>query len=126
MRLVFIFQSRITESLSFFEAFFCFSDYLVLGTEPSAHLVEDEEKAEKAASKKHKKRKKRRSSSRQRDEEADDIRDGTDDKEGREGKGRSAGGEKAGIHSDFHLHIQTNFFSPFEPTSPSSQRLFPA
>ena len=103
--------------------FFCFSDYLVLGTEPSAHLVEDEEKAEKAASKKHKKRKKRRSSSRHRDEEerkrADDIRDGTDDKEGRKG-GRSAGGEKAGIHSDFHLHIQTNFFSPFEPTSETS------
>ena len=94
-----------------------------------AHLVEDEEKAEKAASKKHKKRKKRRSSSRHRDEErkrADDIRDGTDDKEGREGRGRSAGGEKAGIHSDFHLHIQTNFFSPFEPTSQTFRRLLPA
>ena len=107
----------------FLVAFFCFPDYLVLGTKLLAHLVEDEGKAEKAASKKHKKRKKRRSSSRQRDEEADDIRDGTDDKEGREGRGRSAGGEKAGIHSDFHLHIQTNFFSPFEPTSQTFRRL---
>ena len=102
MRLVFIFQSRITESLSFIEACFCFSDYLVLGTEPSAHLVEDEEKAEKAASKKHKKRKKRRSSSRHRDEEerkrADDIRDGTDDKEGRKGGSREECRGRKGRH----------------------------